>query len=284
MGIKRIMAGLSGAMLLALAFPLSAAAAATVVVTPSNQQGWTSSTPPADTRPGGAVNFVADSTAPSGAGALQLTTDATTTAKAQYMHVTETPLVDVAELSYFTKQNSATFVNGDPSYQVQVLLAGTTGFTTLVFEPYQNIAQGPVVPGVWQEWDVDAGQFWSSRTATCSGGSVVAGGGGAPFYTLAQLQAMCPEAVVVAYGANVGSNNPGYDVETDLFNFNGTVYDFEPTLSPSSKDDCKKGGWQNFNTPTFKNQGDCVSHVASNGRSSGNNPLSTVVSFFTNLL
>lgn len=32
---------------------------------------------------------------------------------------------------------------------------------------------------------------------------------------------------------------------------------------PTSKDDCKKGGWQEFNTPrTFKNQGDCVSHVA----------------------
>jgi hypothetical protein len=31
---------------------------------------------------------------------------------------------------------------------------------------------------------------------------------------------------------------------------------------PTSKDQCKKGGWEQFNTPrTFKNQGDCVSFV-----------------------
>jgi YVTN family beta-propeller protein len=29
---------------------------------------------------------------------------------------------------------------------------------------------------------------------------------------------------------------------------------------PTSKDQCKKGGWQNF-APMFKNQGDCVSYV-----------------------
>ena len=64
------------------------AAGTTVVVTPTNTQGWST----ADTRPGGAVNFVADATAPAGAGALQLTTDATTTSKAQYMHAANTPL------------------------------------------------------------------------------------------------------------------------------------------------------------------------------------------------
>jgi hypothetical protein len=30
---------------------------------------------------------------------------------------------------------------------------------------------------------------------------------------------------------------------------------------PTSKDQCKKGGWQTFNNPTFKNQGQCVSFV-----------------------
>jgi len=33
--------------------------------------------------------------------------------------------------------------------------------------------------------------------------------------------------------------------------------------APTSKDECKKGGWMNFNNPSFKNQGDCVSFVAS---------------------
>ena len=30
---------------------------------------------------------------------------------------------------------------------------------------------------------------------------------------------------------------------------------------PQSKDDCKDGGWQKFDNPSFKNQGDCVSWV-----------------------
>jgi hypothetical protein len=34
---------------------------------------------------------------------------------------------------------------------------------------------------------------------------------------------------------------------------------------PTSKDQCKDGGWRNF--PQFKNQGDCVSFVATHGKS-----------------
>ena len=35
----------------------------------------------------------------------------------------------------------------------------------------------------------------------------------------------------------------------------------------AAKDQCKDNGWKNFNNPTFKNQGDCVSFVVSNGKS-----------------
>jgi hypothetical protein len=138
------------------------------------------------------------------------------------------------------------------------MLNATSGFTTLVYEPYQN---GSVATGTWQSWDVDAGQFWSSRTVTCSNGGVVAGAGGAPFYTLSQIATMCPQAVVVGFGVNIGTYNPSYNVETDLVSFNGTAYDFEPAISPTTKDSCKNGGWQTFNAPTFKNQGQCVSYV-----------------------
>ncbi len=230
------------------------AAGSTVVVTPTNTQGWST----ADTRPGGAVNFVVDATAPRGAGALQLTTDAMTTAKAQYLHAANTPLSSVMELSYYTKQVSALFPGGDPSYQLPVLLSGTGGFTTLVFEPYEN---GVVTPGSWQSWDVAAGQFWSSRSFSDGTCTVVAGSGGAPFYTLAGLQAMCPNAQVTGFGVNIGSNNPSYNVETDLVDFNGTTYDFELNTVATNKDQCKDGGWQNFNPPAgpYKNQGQCVS-------------------------
>ena len=35
------------------------------------------------------------------------------------------------------------------------------------------------------------------------------------------------------------------------------------SAKPASKDDCKNGGWRNFQDPSFKNQGQCVSWVVS---------------------
>lgn len=209
----------------AFVLPLNPAlSAGNTVVTPSNPQGWST----ADTQPGGAVNFVADATAPSGCGALQLTTNLSTTAKAQYLHAESMPLINVFALSYYTKQVSGPPV-ADPSYQlITFLTGGTSGFTTLVFEPYQNPLLGPIVPGVWQQWDVDAGLFWSTRTVNCSGGTIVGSPGGPATYTLADITALCPNAEVAGFGVNIGSNNPGYDVYTDLVEFNDTVYDFEP--------------------------------------------------------
>jgi hypothetical protein len=56
----------------------------------------------------------------------------------------------------------------------------------------------------------------------------------------------------------------------DLTNitFNGVtqVPVVEKVGPPTSKDACKHGGWKKFNNPTFKNQGQCVSYVASHGR------------------
>ena len=248
--------------------------ASQVVVTPTDANGWTTSPPLADNRPGSTVSFVNDVNAPGNPhiGALQLTTDATTAAKAQYMHPANTPLGDVLELSYATKQNSASFAGGDASYQLPVCLGGVSGttcngFTTLVYEPYEN---GTVTPGVWQSWDVDAGQMWSSRNYSNGTCVTVAGFGGAPFYTLAALKAACPDAVVVGFGINVGTFNPSYNVETDLFNFNGTTYNFEPYTVVTDKDQCKNDGWKtakDANGNSFKNQGACVSFVASNGKS-----------------
>lgn len=238
----------------------------TVVVTPANQQGWST----ADTRPGGTVTFVVDAQSPYPAGALQLTTDATTTAKAQYLHAANTPLSSVTTLSYYTSQVSGPPV-ADPSYQLVMCLTGGNfptcgGFSTLVFEPYQNPQLGPIVPNTWQKWDVAAGLFWSTRTVVCSNGTVAGTPGGPATYTLAQIKTMCPNAVVAGFGVNVGTFNPGYVVRTDGFNFNGTVYDFQVTNAPTSKEQCKHGGFVNYTDAqgqAFKNQGQCVAFVES---------------------
>jgi hypothetical protein len=44
----------------------------------------------------------------------------------------------------------------------------------------------------------------------------------------------------------------------------GNLIVSDATTAPTSKDQCKNGGWRNF--PGFKNQGDCVSWVATGGR------------------
>ena len=241
----------------------SALASPPVVVTPANQQGWSTS----DTRLGGTVTFVADPSSPLPPGALQLTTDSTTTAKAQYLHAANTPLSSVIEAGYYTKQVSGSAV-ADPSYQLVMCLsggtiaAGTCGFSTLVFEPYQNPLMSPIVPNVWQHWSVETGLFWSTRTVTCSNGVVAGSPGGPAIYTIGQIQTMCPSAVVIGFGVNIGTNNPGYTVLTDGFDFNGTTYDFQLTNPPTSKDQCKDGGFANLTDAqdnAFSNQGQCVS-------------------------
>ena len=267
MKLAKLLAGPAMAGILFMTGTTSALAATTVVVTPANQQGWST----ADTRPGGTVTFVSDPSSPFPAGALQLTTDLTTTAKAQYLHAANTPLSSATELGYYTRQVSGPPF-ADPSYQLVTCLNGGTfattcqGFTTLVFEPYQNPLMGPIVPNAWQRWDVASGLFWSTRTRICSNGTVLGTPGGPATYTLAQIESMCPSAVVAGFGVNIGTNNPGYVVRTDGFNFNGTTYDFQLTNTPTSKEQCKEGGFVNFTDAqgqAFANQGQCVSFVES---------------------
>lgn len=251
-------AAILAAPLAALVFT-SVAAAATIVVT-QNSSGWG----PMDTRPGGDVEFTEEYGAPAGLGegSLELTTDATTAAKADYWTLAHagTSLADVTDLSYWTYQAPTPQApTAAASYQIQVDTNGAAegGFTTLVYEPYWN---GAVVPATWQQWDVDAGLFWSSKTTECG---LVAGAGGPPLYTLDAIVAACPDSVVGGIGVNIGSFNPGYTVATDGVTFNGTTYDFEVGRAPATKDDCKDGGWMTFDDPAFKNQGECVSYVTS---------------------
>jgi len=48
-------------------------------------------------------------------------------------------------------------------------------------------------------------------------------------------------------------------------NISATLNSLAPPAMPTSKNDCKNGGWQTFGGK-FKNQGDCVSYVATGGR------------------
>lgn len=270
MKIKRFFAIALIAVLTAMTISFGAMAAAkqTVVVTPTNERGFA-----AYAESGGTVSFVIDSQAPGGTGALRLTTDGTNESLAQYTRETKTPLASVRELSYYTKQNSGP-ENAAANFALGVDLDGTangtdTGFTFLIYEPY--LQEQPIIPGVFQFQDVDQGRIYSTSTVACSNGTIQgAPGGFGQFYTLAEVNQICPEAVVTLFGVFIGSYNPNYDVEVDLLNFNGTTYDFEPnatgSTNPVTKEDCKNGGYTRFTNPTFKNQGQCIQFLNNRAR------------------
>lgn len=224
-------------LLLAAATALGSAAAAsatTTTVVTAATPSWTQD----DTRPGGTVQWTTTFGAPAdlGPGSLELATDGTTAAKAGlYTHtMAGTPLSDVTSLSYWTYQAAASSPSGDASYQLQIDI-GDGSFTTLVYEPYWNGAPSPTT---WQQWPVGNGLFWSSHTTPDLGnGNLVAGAGGPPLYTLAQVEAMYPNAAVLGIGVNVGTYNPGYDIGVDGVVFNDTTYDFEPGVCSTSTSD-----------------------------------------------
>jgi hypothetical protein len=228
-------------------------------------------TRPTVTTPPTAAAFVDGPTGtPLGAGSLRLST-ADGNEKVflfNYDHI-GTKLADVDDISYSTYRSAGS------AQQVAALnavidfngpnVAG--GFATLVFEPVYNTDQGPVVNGEWQSWNADEGRWWSTRVmpGVCAFDC---------FVPWDDIIASNPEAFVSeGVGVNQGSGNAGLTTNVDAFTFDATTYDFErikdadgdgiaDTAPPTSKDDCKKDGYKAFNNPSFKNQGECVSSVA----------------------
>jgi hypothetical protein len=211
-----------------------------------------------DTRVGGGVELTDIWAGPQpdyGDGALALTTNNTDRAKAQLIthgHVYGTPLQDVTNLSYWTYQEGVTEnPNGPPeanaSFQLQIDTDGdldlTTGFTTLVWEPYFNDGPEdggtqPIAPDEWQFWEVTGGRWWSTREINCTGGdpdpfTLPAGAGGVSNPTTpAAVGVGCPAAKIVGIGVNVGTFNRNYVVGVDGITLSTAtddyVWDFGP--------------------------------------------------------
>ena len=215
---------------------------------------------------------------PLGAGSLQLST-VTGGEKVflfNYEHV-GTRLADVDDVSYSTYRQAGS-AQQVAALNIVIDFNGPNtagGFSTLVFEPVYNTDQGAVVSGAWQDWNADgSGTWWSTRpiNGQCAGAT------DACDKTWAEIVANNPDATVLeGVGINQGSGNAGLVSNVDAFTFDETTYDFErikdldgdgvaDTAPPTSKDQCKKDGYKNFNNPTFKNQGDCVSYVATGGK------------------
>lgn len=213
---------------------------------------------------------------PLGVGSLQLQT-VTGTDKVYLFNFdyVGTRLADINKIGYSTYRTAGNDQQV-AALNIQVDYNGPDvagGFTTLVFEPVYNPAQGPVVSNTWQTWDAYNGGnaiWWSTRAipGVCATSCYV---------TWSQIVAANPDATILGgFGVNQGSGNPGLTDYVDALSI-GTgdsciTYNFDPFRVMTNKDECKNGGYSKLkdaNGNGFKNQGQCVSYIESNGKSGG---------------
>jgi hypothetical protein len=258
---KRMLAiAIGGLAALAVA---AAAYAATVTVTPASLNGWSVVHDTCGAATTGAVGFVTGpATAPAGVGSAQFTIGANgdsyeTLRTAAY---NGTKLSDLTALDYSTYVSHAG--SGGQAAYIDLYVDWNNDNVkddTITFEPIYQPTQGAVTLNTWQHWDALSGQWWSDAL-----------GGPPPLFTLSSYIASHPDAkilsgsspsFVLATGCG-GAAWTNFVGNADKLTINGTTYDFEPTIGPpTSKSQCKKGGWKKFNNPSFKNQGQCVAYV-----------------------
>lgn len=219
------------------------------------------------TTPATGAFVVGPGSPPLGVGSFEIRTPLTTDKGTlfNFDHV-GTRLANINAISYATyREGTSTATAGQlPSINIQVDANGAApgGFTTLVFEPIYNPSQGAVQDNVWQTWNAFNGIWWSTRdingvcATTC-------------YVSWHDIVAANPDATILGgFGINQGTGNGGLFAASDalLLGVGGSswTYNFEPFRTPTTKDDCKNGGWQNLRTADgtpFRNQGQCVSYV-----------------------
>jgi hypothetical protein len=269
---------------LAFAFALlvpSTALAATQVVTPG-EPGWYQ----ADTRPPGTGTFeLGPATPPLGSGSFELDTFGSSSEKVQYLtdRYDGVALADVSGIGYSSYRDPASTPGvALVALNLRVDLTGDGAPDAyMVYEPYQDQGNAAIQTGTWQNWDayrggaalwwLNTGDGGCGQATPCAWSDIV---GDFPGATIEEGTSCGPGNVTTpcpgSLGLNQGSGNAGTISNADALyvevDGDRTTFDFEVSEpAPSSKDDCKNGGWMTYTVdgePAFKNQGDCVSSFA----------------------
>ena len=251
-------------------------ASATVVVTESEIVRQPENTTPTGmwifyTRNAGNGSFrQGPDTPPSGVGSFQFVTPTGADKGTLFYYgyaATQTQLRHIGGITYSTYRDSGESANQVPALNIQVDVNGSApgGFTTLVFEPVYNTIQGAIVDDVWQDWDA-----YNNGTAVWwSTGNIPGVCAFTCYVSWEDIVAANPNAVIAGgFGINQGSGNPELTAAADALeitvNGDSVLFDFEPYLVASNKNQCKNDGWmtrKRANGTDFTNQGDCVSYV-----------------------
>lgn len=207
-------------------------------------------------------------TAPEGEGSVQISVSGTQRRNLATYQFSGTPLASITTLAFSTYNPSAgnggsLSRSGYLNFNVD-FNASDTWQRRLVFVPSDN---GTIIQNTWQQWDAfnSGNALWRYSGATWPGTAT----SGTTTRTWNDILTSYPGVRMRVtdswLGVRIGEPYAdGYTENIDAFKFgigdNMTIFDFEPTITVTNKNDCKKGGWSIFNSPAFKNQGDCVSY------------------------
>lgn len=143
---------------------------------------------------------------------------------------------------------------GSPRFSVSVTNGTNSGHIFFYLGPAPSYTGCP--PNVW----TPSGNL--ANPANLVDTSQLPGGTFYQAYAAAQLA----YGTYSITGISLVVDGPGQTADFDNTQINTTTYDYEAV---PTKDSCKNNGWktlQDANNKSFKNQGDCVSYFATNGR------------------
>ena len=269
--MKTLSVAATAALLIGASALSAAPAPTTKSVYPGNLEGWFFYSDVSDTVDNSLGSFVfGPGTPPLGQGGVKIQTILNQRPSLSTYQFAGTKLADITTLRFSTYNPSAGnggSANRSGYLNFNVDFNGSdTWQRRLVYVPSANAA---VTQNNWKEWDAINGgnALWLYSGATWP----ISGTPGTTPKTWAQILAEYPGVrirVTDAFlGIRVGEPYPdGYTENIDAFKFAtataATTFDFEPLIGPpATKDACKQNGWQAFNYPTFKNQGDCIQFV-----------------------
>lgn len=169
-----------------------------------------------------------------------------------------TPLADVDSISYDFKLGTSVMSPGQ--YYMNVYVNLPTSADTKFYDCRYNVVPTSGLATAFTTVTFDPTSSYS-----------VSSGNSSNYPCPASPASMPGGSKIRAFSLNLGDSSTSDAGYTGFFDkvvvattSGTTTFDFEPVLSPSTADSCKKGGWMTFNTPAFKNQGQCVSYIQSN--------------------
>lgn len=180
-----------------------------------------------------------------------------------------TTFADLTALSSdFRVDADDTCVGGSPRVSVGIDTDGNGTRDGSIFLYFGTDSAGaPCIPGTWQ----NSGDFLETGRLVDS--SQLPGGTFYDPYALALTKygAMGVTSISIVADASwaAADSEQGADIDNTLIN--STLFTYEVPVATDANA-CKNGGWQTLadaNGNTFKNQGDCVSYVATQGKNTG---------------